>query len=54
MLPELVDAWSGFDMEAAVTGALGVNQRRAVLRLRLMIGQRAHWQGAVDLARSSS
>jgi len=37
-----------------VTGALGVNQRRAVLRLRLMIGQRADWQEAVELARSAT
>lgn len=37
-----------------VTGALGVNQRRAVLRLRLMIGQRADWQEAVELARSTT
>ncbi|EYR63338.1 pyridine nucleotide-disulfide oxidoreductase [Actinotalea ferrariae CF5-4] len=37
-----------------VTGALGVNQRRAVLRLRLMIGQRADWREAVELARSTA
>ena len=37
-----------------VTGALGVNQRRAVLRLRVMIGQRTDWQEAVELARSTT
>lgn len=35
-----------------VTGALGVNQRRPVLRLRMMIGQRAGWSEGVALART--